>query len=283
MDSALLKEREAFKKRAMAVPVVENRSNKRESPPRDKKKPLVPSKVLKPPSAPKDPFRYKTIAGGGANSFSVLAKIVKYMRTRHLEGDTHPLTLEEILDETSQMDIGVRHKQWLQQEALISNPKIDVTDDGKYAFKPPYNVKDRKSLLRLLERHMQRGLGGIYLEDIRESMANADDVLKKLGDNILYITRPTDKKVVLFFNDKSVLVPIDEDLIKLWHSVSVDSVDDAKIEEYLKRQGIQSMQDHGLKKVDPAVKRKKGAQKKARKYRRHNEHLSDVLMEFTET
>lgn len=90
-------------------------------------------------------------------------------------------------------------------------------------------------------------------------------------------------QVVLFFNDKSVLVPIDEDLIKLWHSVSVDSVDDAKIEEYLKRQGIQSMQDHGLKKVDPAVKRKKGAQKKARKYRRHNEHLSDVLMEFTET
>lgn len=95
------------------------------------------------------------------------------------------------------MDIGVRHKQWLQQEALISNPKIDVTDDGKYAFKPPYNVKDRKSLLRLLERHMQRGLGGIYLEDIRESMANADDVLKKLGDNILYITRPTDKKVCI--------------------------------------------------------------------------------------
>ncbi|OQR67128.1 transcription initiation factor IIE subunit beta-like [Tropilaelaps mercedesae] len=284
MDSALLREREAFRKRAMAVPVVENRSGKqRESPPRDKKKPPLLTKPMKASSAPKNPYRYKTITAGGSNSFSVLAKIVKYMKTRHLEGDTHPLTLDEILDETSQMDVGVRQKQWLQQEALVSNPKIEVTDDGKYAFKPPYNVKDRKSLLRLLERHHQRGLGGINLDDIRESMANVDGTLKKLGDSVLCITRPTDKKVVIFYNDKSDILNIDEDIKKLWRSVSVDGVDDAKIEEYLKRQGIQSMQDIGVKKVNPIVKRKKGAQKKARQFKRHNEHLSDVLVDFTET
>lgn len=55
MDSALLREREAFKKRAMAVPVVENR--KRESPPKEsKKKPTIPTKSFKPPP-PKDPYR----------------------------------------------------------------------------------------------------------------------------------------------------------------------------------------------------------------------------------
>lgn len=36
---------------------------------------------------------------------------------------------------------------------------------------------------------------------------------------------------------------------KLWRSVAVDGLDDDKIEEYLQKQGITSMQDIGVKKV----------------------------------
>lgn len=36
---------------------------------------------------------------------------------------------------------------------------------------------------------------------------------------------------------------------KLWRSVPVDSMDEEKIEDYLKRQGISSMQETGPKKV----------------------------------
>lgn len=36
---------------------------------------------------------------------------------------------------------------------------------------------------------------------------------------------------------------------KLWRSVPVDSMDEEKIEEYLKKQGISSMQETGPKKV----------------------------------
>lgn len=46
------------------------------------------------------------MAGSTQYRFGVLAKIVKHMRTRHLEGDDHPLTLDDILDETNQLDIG---------------------------------------------------------------------------------------------------------------------------------------------------------------------------------
>lgn len=49
---------------------------------------------------------YKTMSGSSQYRFGVLAKIVKHMRTRHQDGDDHPLTLEEILDETNQLDIG---------------------------------------------------------------------------------------------------------------------------------------------------------------------------------
>ncbi|XP_015685394.1 general transcription factor IIE subunit 2, partial [Protobothrops mucrosquamatus] len=153
-------------------------------------------------------FNLKALSGGSGYKFGVLAKIVNYMKTRHQRGDTHPLTLEEILDETQHLDIGLKQKQWLMSEALISNPKIEVID-GKYAFKPKYNLKDKKALLRLLDKHDQRGLGGILLEDIEEGLPNAQKAIKALGDQIIFVTRP-DKKKILFYNDKSCQFTVDE-------------------------------------------------------------------------
>lgn len=65
-------------------------------------------------------------------------------------------------------------------QALVNNPKIEVVD-GKYAFKPKYNLKDKKALLRLLDKHDQRGLGGILLEDIEEGLPNAQKAIKVSG------------------------------------------------------------------------------------------------------
>lgn len=68
-------------------------------------------------------------------------------------------------------------KQWLQTEALVQNPKIEVTE-GRFVFKPMYKIKDKKSLLRLLKQHDLKGLGGILLEDIQESLPHCDKHLK---------------------------------------------------------------------------------------------------------
>jgi hypothetical protein len=40
---------------------------------------------------------------GSQFRFGVLAKIVRHMKSRHMEGEDQPLTLEEILDETNQV------------------------------------------------------------------------------------------------------------------------------------------------------------------------------------
>lgn len=37
-------------------------------------------------------------------------------QTRHQNGDTHFLTLDEILDETKLLDITLKQKQWLMNE-----------------------------------------------------------------------------------------------------------------------------------------------------------------------
>lgn len=81
-------------------------------------------------------------------------------------------------------------------QALVNNPKIEVVD-GKYAFKPKYNLKDKKALLRLLDKHDQRGLGGILLEDIEEGLPNAQKAIKVCNWNLYWNNKKTnihDKK-----------------------------------------------------------------------------------------
>jgi len=51
------------------------------------------------------------MSGSSQYKFGVLAKIVKHMKQRHQLGDDHPLTLDEILDETNQLDVGSKVKQ----------------------------------------------------------------------------------------------------------------------------------------------------------------------------
>ncbi|XP_006253293.1 transcription initiation factor IIE subunit beta isoform X2 [Rattus norvegicus] len=218
MDPSLLRDRELFKKRALSTPVVEKRAVPSESPSSSSKKKKA--KVEHGGSSGSKQnsdhnngsFNLKALSGSSGYKFGVLAKIVNYMKTRHQRGDTHPLTLEEILDETQHLDIGLKQKQWLMTEALVNNPKIEVVD-GKYAFKPKYNLKDKKALLRLLDNHDQRGLGGILLEDIEEGLPNSQKAVKALGDQILFVSRP-DKKKILFFNDKSCQFSVDEGKIR---------------------------------------------------------------------
>ncbi|XP_019870966.1 general transcription factor IIE subunit 2-like [Aethina tumida] len=277
MDPALLRERELFKRKALTTPTVEKKKTEVKSEPvKEDKKP----KKTSVNSAPKlDINTYKTATGSSQYRFGVLTKIVKHMKTRHQEGETHPLSLEEILDETNQLDVGNKVKQWLATEALIDNHKIEVTPDGKFIFKALYRLKDRKSLLKLLKQQDLKGLGGILLDDVQESLPHCEKALKILQNQneIIFINRPIDKKKILFYNDRTANLPIDEEFQKLWRSVAVDAMDDEKIDEYLEKQGIRSMQDHGPKKP-AAPKRKKASQRKRQfKKPRDNEHLADVL------
>lgn len=60
---------------------------------------------------------------------------------------------------------------------MVNNPKIEVRD-GTYGFKPKYNLKDKKALLRLLDKHDQLGLGGVLLDDVEEGLPNSAKAIK---------------------------------------------------------------------------------------------------------
>lgn len=53
-----------------------------------------------------------------------------------------------------------------------------MSPDSKYLFKATYKLKDRKSLLKLLKQQDLKGLGGILLEDVEESLPHCEKALK---------------------------------------------------------------------------------------------------------
>lgn len=106
MDPALLREREAFKRKALVTPAIESKKHDsgRNEPSKKKAKP---SNSV-PGSSKLELSSYKSMSGSSQYRFSVLAKIVKYMKTRHKTGDDYALTIEDILDETNQLDVGAK-------------------------------------------------------------------------------------------------------------------------------------------------------------------------------
>jgi len=280
MDAALKREREDFKRRAMAVPVVENKKRKVEDTSTAKKS-ASSSAAKSGKSGPS--FTSKYSSGGSNYKFGVLAKIVRHMKARHMDGMDHPLTLEEVLDETNQLDVTGATKMWLSTEALGNNPKIEVTPEMTYLFKPPYKMVNKKELIKLLKRKDLNGEGGIMYDDVLESLPNAEKIVQLLTTNgkIIQISRPCDKKRVLFFYDHTTDLEIDGEFVKQWRSISVDGLDIQKIEDYLDKQGIRSMQDQGMKRL-PMSKRKKAQANRKKKAPKDNEHLAHVLEDYDE-
>ncbi len=65
---------------------------------------------------------------------------------------------------------------------MSCNEKIEVKvdKDGKkqYLFKPPFNIKKGKDLIELLKKYQTEGKGGLYLDDVQESLPNADKIIE---------------------------------------------------------------------------------------------------------
>ncbi|XP_065557740.1 transcription initiation factor IIE subunit beta-like [Artemia franciscana] len=271
MDPSLLKASKSFKRRSMKVPSVKDKKKKKKE-----MSPLEKTKMQKMSyfaasklNTSKNPLFVET----SPHKFSALAKIVKHMQTRYLEGNDDSLSLKQVLGETDQLDICSSTKTWLAKIALPDNPKLEITSENRYIYKPVYNIRDKKSFLKLLKCYHSKGLGGISLKDIKESLPNSEKILNHLHDKVIFLPG-ADKDVVLFYNDgNDASFEVDEDVVKEWRLVSV-GIDDKKIEDYLQKRGMKIMEN--IKKRQMATifkwnqRRKRGMKKT-----RDNNHLDE--------
>lgn len=241
-------------------------------------------------------YAYKTMTSWSQNNFSIIKKIVEFLKMTHLQGhNTEPYTLDEILESIEQLDqVSNRQKTWLENEVLEQNPRIRTikpeTKEGKnkYQFKPVIDVKGRSGLKKYLMEKYQSGEGATWYDDILESVPKAELVIKWLKNNnfIVVITRQNDKKKVVFYNESSNqqdnVMEIDEDFVKLWRSILVEGMADEKIEEYLENHGIQSLPDGTSRKIEPPQKRRKVMRRQNKNFKAHNEHMKDILEDYSE-
>lgn len=160
MDPSLIRQQEAFKKRALAQPIVEKRKQpKIENDSLSNAQARKKSKKLQRPSSGSSHNYEKSFgketklhlsksghwtipccffSAGTSSKFGVLAQIVNFMKVRHQDEDQFPLTIDEILEECKLDEtLPISQKNWLLNEALMHNPKIQVSGI-------PWSKKQRK-------------------------------------------------------------------------------------------------------------------------------------------
>ncbi|CAD6195828.1 unnamed protein product [Caenorhabditis auriculariae] len=219
-------------------------------------------------------------AYSNATNFSTMAKIVDYMKKRHLGQQQWPLTLQEVLDELQLYDLPKRSEAWLK-EALPNNPRLICDPDGKFSFRPPFKIKGKTSLMAVARKHHQDGKGGILLSDLNECVSNGDAMLQSLGDQVIVVPTQVNKRKdkVFFYNDPEFSFTLEDDFKALWRNVSVDHLDEKKIEEYLHKKGLDAMKDLTPKLRGPMHLKRK-APKRRTNVKIHNEHLDGVLEDY---
>jgi hypothetical protein len=99
---------------------------------------------------------------------------------------------------------------------------------------------------------------------------------------LIIITRQ-DKKKILFYNDQESDLSVDDEFKSIWRSVAVDKMSDETIEQYLDKQGLNSMRGQGVKKSAGRLKLKpirKPQKKRVTKKPKDNEHVANDLITF---
>ncbi|GMS84624.1 hypothetical protein PENTCL1PPCAC_6799, partial [Pristionchus entomophagus] len=291
MDASLLKSKAAFMKAASTTSAVQLRPHQPEYSTYDSEQ--VKKKKKKKSSHKTEDTGAKALdnlevdysnSNAIANSanFSTMAKIVDYMKKRRLSNinSDWALNLNEILEEIQVFDLSKKSEQWLR-EALPKNPRLIVVDEVKFVFKPPYPIKGKTSLIKVLVKQYQDGKGGILLSDLSECIPNAEKTLESLGSEVIVIPTQVNKRKdkVIFWNDPYTNFEVDDDFKSLWRMVSVDHLDEKKIEEYLVKHGIDTMRDLAPKKNMAGPPKRKQAKRRTN-VKVHNEHLDDVLEDY---
>jgi hypothetical protein len=134
MELSLIKEREAFKKRSQAIPVVEKKTSSSKQTSSDNSKPSKPPKKKKsayPRPKPSniqsgisDNIKQAALSGHRSNNLPrILKAVVDTLKERYLSMEYNPLSMEEILKAIDLIEIRLDTRQGLY-EALCDNPKV---------------------------------------------------------------------------------------------------------------------------------------------------------------
>ena len=192
MDPSLRREKEAFKKRALASAEKSQKIREAAAKARVHVEPSKPKNAKKKVHTHHSKTNTDTLetierikeaaqhAHRTSNSHRVLKCIMDMLKMRYIGRIYDRMNLDEILSAIDLVDIRYDMKQWVR-DALVGNSKIKFySEDDTFLFKPAlgHQVCSRRQLLAKLRDYDMDGLGGITLTDIKETLHNPDKVIK---------------------------------------------------------------------------------------------------------
>ena len=137
-----------------------------------------------------------------------ISTINAHFKVKLHKGKRDFFSLKEILNEIG-CNVDLENYQWLNEQALQSNPKILTDNSGyRYRYLPKYSFTNGSELLATLRAiHMDRG-AGICFEDISESLPNAEEVLINIQHKIHILTKSKGKNRIIFYRYSLFLILI---------------------------------------------------------------------------
>ena len=211
------------------------------------------------------------------------AKIILLMKQRFLEGNTEKLSLDEILMKLKICDLPKNARKILDTDLLVNSPKLifkNIDGVNKYSFKPKFNIRNRTELSNLIRKRLQNYCAGVPVDDIAESVPNAEKVLTKIDE--VTVLKGAGGEKIAFYNEKIDKEGpfIDKDLIGYWNTVSVDGLNEMAIEDYLVKRGHFAMKSEPLL-ITTTLKTTSKRILKPKKLL--NEHLGYNLIDYKNT
>ena len=95
-----------------------------------------------------------------SGNVAVQTRIMLHLKERHLQGNIHPISIHEIMREMDEK-LDRYMINYLEKEYFHHNPKIEA-ENGKYKFKPLYDIKSSADLLKLLKDQFENGEKTFY-------------------------------------------------------------------------------------------------------------------------
>lgn len=191
-----------------------------------------------------------------------LADLLSYLSLQHRE-NTYKRTIASIL---------------MKHDKVDYQRKSDGTD-GTFSFRPVHNIRSADRLIGFLQSQpTAQGLSARELRDGWPDAETAIDELEQQGKLLVTRNRKDNHAKMVWPNDPSLRIEIDEEFQNLWHKTKIPAhetlVDD------LKRAGLTPANKKGTKKTMLKVPEKKT--KKPRKGgRTTNTHMAGVLRDYS--
>jgi len=190
-----------------------------------------------------------------------LKKVVDYLRNVRKE-----VSIEELHRET-----GVQADEDLRF-SLEKNPKVAITPDGKYKFRPKYDIRNRDELLDAVSQ-FEEGVSMVELEDCYPTIKEDAKALAEDRKVIILLNTET-KHDVVYPTDPALRMDVSKDFQEIWRKLTDKFPPENEMESEMVKIGLKPTRQAVQQKIQRTQEEEPKKKKTRKNLKIHNTHIA---------